>query len=214
MALSYPYPLADFCDRLPVTRVVMTLRRHDEQSGGGDGRFWTAELAPPLWSAEVSLADCSAPLARELEARIDGLNGSSGTFLFADPSYKGPAGGSSGLGSVTVSAISADRGAIALAGLPAGFVVTVGDYLSIDYGPGRVYFGRFAEGAVANGSGAIAQREIRPYLPMTITTGAAVELARPRFKAIIPPGGYKPFDYGLPHGVIATGGSLSILQKP
>ncbi|SEI10142.1 hypothetical protein [Paracoccus alkenifer] len=214
MALTYPYPLADFCDGLRAISVVMTLRRHDEQSGGGDGRFWTAELAPPLWSAEVALAARPAPLARELDARIDGLNGSSGTFLFSDPSYRGPAGGSAGLTAVTLSGISADRGAVALAGLPAGFVITAGDFLSIDYGPGRVYFGRFAEGAVANGSGAIAQREIRPHLPMTITAGAAVELARPRFKAFIPPGGYKPFNYVLPHGEIAVGASLSILQKP
>ncbi len=215
MALSFPYALSFFCDTLRVNRVRLGLRRNDEQSGSGDGRFWSAELARPLWTADISLADRPERLARDLEAKINGLDGTRGTFLFADPTYKGPASGvTTGLGSVTVSSIRADRGAIGLTGLPAGFVASAGDYLSINFGSGRVYFGALAEGGTANGSGVLASREIRPYLPMTITTGATVELVRPRFKAIIPPSGYTPFNYDLPHGEVATGASLQILQKP
>ena len=214
MALSFPYPLAFFCDLLRVNRVRLRLQRNDEQSGSGDGRFWSAELARPLWTAEASLATRPETEARELEAKIDGLDGMHGTFLFSDPAYKGPASGvTSGLGAVTILGISADRGGISLSGLPAGYVVTAGDFLSIVHGT-YVYFGRFAEGGTAGVGGNLAVRAIRPFLPLTVQTGAAVELVLPYFKAIIPPGGYAPFNYDLPSGEIAVGGSLTVLQRP
>lgn len=213
MALSFPYALDFLAKCLTGDRVSLDLRRNDEMSGSGDGRFWAAELSRPLWTAQINLHAKQAAHAREINAKVWALDGSSKTFLFGDPAYKGPASGmTTGLGSVTVSSIRADRGAISLSGLPPGFVASAGDYLSINFGTGRVYFGALAEGGTANGSGVLASREIRPYLPMTITTGATVELVRPRFKAIIPPGGFTPFANF--RGRWGDSASIQVLQKP
>lgn len=215
MALTFPYPLDNFSDRLRANAVVFSLARRDEQSGSGDGRVWSVQLSPPLWTAEVSLANRPSKLARDLEALIDGLDGSRGTFLFADPTYPGPASGGDGLGDVSIASIrSSDRGAVGLTGLPAGFVLTRGDRLSIEYAGGRVYFGRFIEGGAASQAGNIGRREVRPYLPQGIVTGIKVELARPYMKASIQPGGFSPFEYGLPEGLIASGASISLIQRP
>ena len=215
MALTFPYPLEFFADFLRVKASRVGLQRYDELSSGGDGRTWAAQMATPLWSADLKLADCPAAIAREVEVRVGGLDGSQRSFMFSDPAYRGPQSGvTTGLGAVTVNGIRADRGAIALTGLPVGFVLSVGDYLSINYASGRVYFGQFAEGGTAGSTGGLGQKEIRPYLPMGISVGATVELVRPAFKAFIIPGGYTPYDYDLPHGEIARGGSISIRQRP
>lgn len=212
MALVFPYPLAFFSDTMLANKVQMVLRRFDETSGGGDGRFWTNELAKPLWAADVSLADRDATLAHDFQAKIDGLDGGRNTFLFADPTYPGPSGGTSGLGGVSISSISGDRSRIALSGLPSGFQFRPGDRFTVTYGSGRVYLGRFSEVGTANASGVSPSREIRPYLPLGIGVSSPVELLRPYFKAFI--SSYTPFEFDLPEGLIARGGSLQILQKP
>lgn len=213
MALTYPYPLAAFSDLLDPRSVQVALQRFDEESGGGDGRIWSSEMAPPLWGATLELNSRRYGAASELEARIDGLDGSRGTFLFADPTYRGPAAGQTNdLDSASVNVIRADRGAIGLAGVPTGFRISARDRFCIRYADGRVFFGRFIEGAVANGSGVIVQREIRPFLPRGIIVGAQVELVKPYFRAIIPKGGYTPFTFV--NGFIAAGASLTLIQKP
>lgn len=216
MALTFPYPLAFFSDTARILRTDLDLRRFDETSGGGDGRFWSAQMATPLWAADVRFATMDARYAREFSAKVKGLDGSRNSFLFADQTYPGPASGvRTGLGSVTISAISADRGSINVTGLPEGFVLTVGDRFSVTYQSGaRYFFGEFSEGGVAGSSGGFgAVRPIRPYLPLGIAVGTTVELVKPRFKAIIEPGGWTPFTYELP-GDIATGGGMRIIQRP
>lgn len=214
MALTFPYPLALFSDRLRAKSSRVRLERRDEHSGSGDGRVWSTQLAPPRWVADVVLADRSKALARDLEALVDALDGSIGTFLFSPPNYAGPAGGTAGLGAVAVAGVRSDRGAVGLTGLPPEFTIARGDYLSIQHASGRFYFGEFAEGGTASQAGNLGQREIRPYLPLGIAAGATVELARPCFKASLQPGGFKPFEYSLPAGEIALGASISIMQKP
>lgn len=152
MALTYPYPLEFFSDLLRVNKSRLYLQRFDESSGSGDGRIWSAELSRPLWAAELSLADRPSPLAREIDGKIDGLDGSRKSFLFSDPTYGGPQNGATaGLDSVTIASISSDRSRAAFSGFPAGFELMVGDYFSIRYGSDKVYFGRVME---SGGSGA------------------------------------------------------------
>lgn len=210
MALSYPYALDFLSKCMTGPEIPLTLQRFDEMSGSGDGRFWAVQLAAPLWSASYPLYAKHPAHAREINAKINALDGMSKTLLWCDPYYTGPASGVvAGLGVVAVSTIRADRGAIAMTGLPAGFVLTAGDYFSITHGSGRVYFGQFAEGGTANGAGVIAQREVRPYLPQGISSGATVELVRPYFKAIVAE--YQPFANF--RGKWGQSASISLLQK-
>ncbi|MDS9467354.1 hypothetical protein RGQ15_07170 [Paracoccus sp. MBLB3053] len=210
MTVSFPYTLAHFANQLELTSVRPELLRFDEQSGSGDGRIWAAQLARPLWQVSGALRPRSAAKAREINAKAAALDGSNKTFVWANPVYA-PAAGATTLPGVTVSAIASERGRISLTGLPSGRVVTAGDYLSIGYS-GRYYFGAFAETLTANGSGNIANIEIRPYLPLGISAGAVVELGQPKMFAFIPPGGFTPFEE-TPDGN-AVGASIRLLQKP
>lgn len=209
MALSFPYALEFLSNCLIGERVPLRLQRNDEMSGSGDGRFWSAELARPLWTASYSLYAKKAAHAREMNAKVLGLDGMSKTMLWSDPNYRGPASGSAGLGAVTIMGISADRGGISLSGLPNGFVVTAGDYLSITHGT-NVYFGTFVEGGTAGVGGNLAVRAIRPFLPLTVQTGATVELVKPYLKAIVTD--YQPF--ASTRWKWGDSASISILQRP
>ena len=213
MAVTYPLPLADLSDVLRAKTCVVRLERFDEYSGSGDGRFWSASMAKPLWAAEIVLADRSAALARRLEAKINALRGSTGTFLFADPSYPGPAAGNAA-GGVTVSAIATDRDALSLAGLPANFQITAGDRLSISHSSGKRYYGEFVEDVQAGSQGNISSISVSPDLPFGVAAGQAVKLAKPEMVVAIVPDGYGHFTYDLPNGDIARGGKLMLRQKP
>lgn len=212
MALSYPYAL-DFLSKCLIgPSIPLNLQRNDEMSGSGDGRFWSTQLAKPLWTASYGLYAKSAAHAREINAKVYGLDGAQKTFLWCDPYYPGPADGTTGLGSVVVDNIVADRSRIALSGLPAGFTVAAGEFFSITHSSGRVYFGTFCEDATASGAGVTPNREIRPHLHLGVSAGASVQLVRPYFKAIIPPGGYTPFAnsrFGW-----GDSASITVLQKP
>ena len=210
MALTFPYALDFLAKCLTGDRVPLALQRFDERSGSGDGRVWSARLATPLWGAAYGLYSKDAADARAIKAKVNALDGMSKTLLWADPYYKGPASGATtGLGAVTISGIRSDRGAIALTGMPVGFELTAGDYLSVGYGSGRIYFGAFAEGGVAGSTGGLGQKEIYPYLPLGIAVGATVELVRPHFKAMVTD--FTPF--ASFRGRWGDSASISIMQK-
>lgn len=219
MALTFPYPLPFLSDRMQYTDLTLDLQRFDEMSGSGDGRQWAAQLATPLWRARANLRTVTAREGKLINARAMALDGPSKTFLFADPTYTGPASGPyNWIGTnVTIAGVRSDRGAITLAGLPPEFVLTEGDFLSIEYSGGRVYFGQFLEGGTAGSAGNIqVQKEVRPYLPFGVGVGSPVVLVRPYFKAIIPSGGFTPYTFqpGDDGRGLAVGASITVLQKP
>lgn len=214
MSVATIYPLSFLGSLLREDgAVTMNLQRHDELSGSGDGRYWAAELARPIWTAQMNLMAMGRGCvgrAREIDAKIRAL-GVNRTFLWADPTYGGPSGGTIS-GGIYIASISADRTAIAFSGLPAGFVLAPGDRFSVECGTGRYYLGELTEAKTANGSGVTEQVGIYPYPPLALTAGAAVEMMAPIMKAIVPPNGYAP--YGYQRKFVAQGATLTILQKP
>jgi hypothetical protein len=210
MALSFPYALAALSDRLRIGDVTFDVLRNDEMSGGGDGRYWSAELAPPLWQVRMGLTPYKLDYAREIDAKIRALGVGKQSFLFADPKYA-PAAGAAPTSGVTIGSVSADRTQISLSGLPVDYVLSVGDRFSVNWGTGRVFFGEFSESRTATGLGNTGLGAIFPYLPFGISGGASVELAVPALKVIIPPGGHVPFTTGVDR--IARSGALTLLQK-
>lgn len=205
MALSFPYLLTYLSDVLKHGSFTPELRRNDEMSGSGDGRIWAASLSRPIWVASSPLSRVSTAEAREISAKLYALEGPNKTFRFAPPSYEGPANGATGLGSVTVDSISADRTRVALTGFPANFELVVGDYLSISYGGGKQYFGMVAEGDFQEG----VQRTVVPPLPFGVGVGNTVQLAKPFMIAVVQ--SFQPFTHMAPD--YAEGAALTIIQK-
>lgn len=224
MALSFPYALSFLNDLLQPTDIDLRLRENLEYSGSGDGRMWASQLSLPLWTAEIALGFQFVAQSREIDAKIRALGEGRQTFLFNDPTFW-PAGGAYPGTGVTISSIHTDRDRIAVTGLPASYRIHPGDRFSILYG-GKYFFAEFVEGtniAPANPdtpkppvsavtpSLTTAQLAINPYLPLSITTGMAVEMWKPVIKMVVAPGGYTPFN--SKRGPIRQGAALSLVQK-
>jgi hypothetical protein len=192
MTLSFPLALADLADLLPIAGVAWNEARQDAVSALGSGEWLTHELGPPLHEAEVRTARMPHARAEQLRARLRALEGGA-HFYLSNPTMPypqaDPGGMVLGMASVVIASIDANRRALALSGLPAGYVITMGDYLHVDYGaPSRRALLQAAEGAIASGSGVTPEFEVRPHLRSGITAGLAVVLKKPAAKVKIVPG--------------------------
>jgi hypothetical protein len=190
--LSFPLARADLADLLPVAAVAWNEARQDATSVLGSGEWLTHELGPPLHEAEVRTARLPHARAEQLRARLRAADGGA-HFYLSNPTMlypqADPGGAILGSASVVIASIHANRTALALSGLPAGYVITMGDYMHVDYGTSsRRALVQAAEGATANGSGVTAEFEVRPQLRPGITAGLAVALKKPAAKVKIVPG--------------------------
>jgi hypothetical protein len=190
MALTFPLALADFADVIGIQTVKWQLNDNRELSGMGTGQILQADLAPALWSAEVTLRPWRTNDAREIEAKINAVVRSIGSFYLYDPRKAVPKSGAAALSGKTVSInAKADAKSLSLKGLPSAYALTAGDYLSFDYGTStRRWFGEIAESVTADSSGDTASFEVSPYLPTDAAADIEVTLVKPAMKAIIVPG--------------------------
>lgn len=216
MTLSDPRATADFVDLLRITSVVWRSQRNDELSGVGSGQTWTAEEAPPLWGADVTIDTINIAAARRAKAMINSLSSPGQTFYLYDPIAKYPASDPDGsiLGSSTVviDSIGSDNMSLALSGLPADYELSPGDYFHVDYGsdPTRRALFEISEAATASGLGVTGTFAIYPHLQTGITTTMQVTLIKPAARVFIVPGS---INLGTEEGVIVSGIAFTALQK-
>lgn len=216
MTLSDPRALADFVDLLKIDSVVWRSQRNDEISGVGSGQTWTAETAPPLWGADVTLILMRASEARQVRAIINSLSGPGQSFYLYDPIGKYPAsdpdGSILGNSTVLIDTIGTDNSSVKLSGLPAGYALTPGDYFHVDYGtsPTRRAFFEVSDAAVADGSGLTGLFAVYPNIQTGITTTMQVQLAKPSAKVMIVPGSIQP---GTTQTLFVSGMGFTAIQK-
>lgn len=212
--MSDPLPLSEIFDHLLISSVEWTVQRNDEVSVTGDGSVFQSELADPLWTAPVTLDSRASLVVKKASALIRSLSGSKQPFLMCDPLSPWPAADYKGLllgsGAVSVRAINANRKLASLSGLPAGYLLTVGDKIQITYGnPVQYSFVEVSRDAVANASGNM-DVTIFPWLPLGLVVGAAVTLVRAACPVIIVKDSQKA---GTARGFITEGAGFSVLQK-
>lgn len=207
-----PLPLSAVYDRLSLDAVVFDIQRNDEFSGTGDGDLWQQELARPLWTAEISLNAGSHDELKQVAARIRKLDGARQSFMVCDPlslyPQADPAGTILGAAVVTLGIIGADRTAIPFQGLPAGYVLTVGDKVQIQ-GTTRTAFVEVSETVAASASG-LATVSIFPRLPNWVLDASVVTLKKPACPMVIVPGSHRP---GTSQGVLTGGAGFKAIQK-
>lgn len=216
MAITYPYSLAFLADQLCIIDVVWDIQRNDELSGTGDGRVWQAELAPPLWTASITVSPGYHETLKNINAKLRKLHGSQEAFFLYDPTSMYPASNPTGSAlvgrTITVSGINANRDSIAITGLPANFKITAGDKMTVTYStnPVRYAFLEFSEGMTASAGGALPLTAVFPFVPTGIANGNSVTLSKPFCKMILMPGSYNPGQsvYRLTSGV-----SFRAIQK-
>jgi len=193
MALATPFTLEFFGNLIPIQSAPFVLMDQDEISGLGTGEGLTHDLGPKLWEAPVETAPMPNGRCLALQAMIEALDGSQGTFYLYNPMAPYPQADPDGSliagHTPELHTIALNRKEVRIDGLPAGYVLTGGDMFALDYGsPSRRALLRCVTGATADQVGVTPLFEVRPHLRPGITVGLPVLLARPAAKVKILPG--------------------------
>lgn len=206
--ISFPWALDDFFGGLRIASASFFLPDSMVSDTQGDGQIVTANLGQRLWSGSVQMVPGYYRTIAALEARVSIIR-EAGRPFFVFPPHKAfpladPDGATLGALVPVTSAIPSAR-TLSLAGLPAGYVISAGDFLSFAYGasPVRQALHQVVAGGVASGVGALADIEVTPAIRPGVGVGVPVRLVRPFCKAVYVPGSYRAgaFARGLGGGV-------------
>ncbi|WP_435658076.1 hypothetical protein [Brucella pituitosa] len=211
------YTIEQLADKLPITTVEWQLARWDEYSGLGTGEVMAAQLAPPRWSAKVTLAPMYHDRAANVQARIEALDGAINNFFLFVPQKQFPVydpdGNKLGLSEPKIDLLGANNKSLSIKDLPAGYQLTTGDMMAVSYGvnPVRRYLGRIVTDATTSANGFTGNFEVRPHLPAGIAVNLFVTLIKPAAKVFIIPNTFNP---GTAEGLFTTGMSFEVMQRP
>lgn len=192
MALSFPLSLASFADLLPVQAYSCDLPERVQQSTTAGGEQLTADMAERLWTGRVNLGPMTRLEVGRPEVLIQVLK-QGHAFHMLDGRRKypllDPTGSVLGAASVTILALGGDPRELSLTGLPVGYTLSAGDYLSFAYTDlsitRQALHRVVAATVVANGSGQTALFEVLPAIRSGAVAGAAVTLKKPYCKAVM-----------------------------
>lgn len=200
MTLTYPLSLASFVDLLPAASVTFELGEARAVSRTRGGEQLSATLGTRLWQGQIEMGRSTRAEIQRVEAVIDLLRGAGTSFLMTDFRRPGPladpTGSILGAAAVTIDALdSADARLVALDGLPAGYVLSAGDYLGFSYGssPTRRALHRIATTTVtAAGDGTTSLFHVVPRLRPGAAVGAVVTLVAPVCSAVLVADSFDP----------------------
>lgn len=193
MALTYPLALATFADSLLVAEASCELPEQLAQSRTAGGEQLTADLAERLWTGRINIGFQQKHEVGSQEVLVSLLGQAGRSFLMYDRRRPypllDPTGSILGAASVTILALNgSDARELSLTGLPAGYTLSRGDYLSFAYtslSVSRQALHRVVDATVvANGSGQTALFEVEPFIRPGAVAGAAVTLKKAFCKAV------------------------------
>ena len=179
MALTFPR--SDFHTLAPLADTHFQLQQRVETSRSASGVTRVREVGPALWVAECTTVPLRHADAARVEALLDTLDGGARAVLLTDVRHPRPATATDEpLTGVQIHSVDLADGTLRLKGLPAGFVLTPGDYLAFNFGagPSRALH-RVVEGVTADGSGVTPAFAVRPYPRVGTSVDAAVSLRDP-----------------------------------
>lgn len=201
MALSFPLTTAQFINLvlLPITQ-TWTLGEASEYNETAGGEVIPASYGPRLWQGTVQVATQSPGDHENAVARLELLNQAGASFmmspLWRDGPQSDPDGSILGASTPQITNVNANMRDITISGLPVGYLLTRGDYLGFGYGsPTRFAFHRIVTGGTANGSGVAGSIEVSPPIRPGYSVPFDVDLVRPRLKAVVVPGSFRPGTY-------------------
>lgn len=215
MMLTFPLPLADFWDRILHSQTApMVLTNTSIASRTDDGQVFAASRGVSLWTKKVVMGAMPNRAAAALMARVQVMARSTQTFFAYDLIAITPAADTDGLilGAATplVGGLPASLFELVVKGLPAGYVLTAGDFISIMTASGRRSLVRVVDDTVAaGGAGWTPPFQIEPARLAEVAVDNAVALIKPLGKFIINPGSFDP---GTQDGVNTSGASFNITQ--
>jgi hypothetical protein len=189
-------PTLDLMTMLPISEATFIPAWRQEVSRQAGGRPRAADLGPEVWMAKIACSLMTRSESLQAEALIDALDGAIGTFYAWNPRAPYPQADPNGtiLGSYApvIAALGGDNKSLQLAGVPAGYRITIGDFVSFDHGTSPVHrcLHQCVAAAVADGSGVTPMIEVRPHIRAGAVAGLGVTLKRPSAEMYIVPGSY------------------------
>lgn len=195
--VTFPLSVAGFFATLPVKSIRFDAPVQVEASQTGRGEFYTAEIGQQLWVGRVSLGQMTTLETSNIQTLLNLLEPPGRSFYAYDTRRPAPL--SDPLGTIlgasvpTIQSLPSGNREMALQALPAGYVLTRGDYIAFDYGGVRALHRVVAATAVASGVGVTPVFEVLPFLQPGVTVGTAVTLIKAACKAVMIPGSV---DYG------------------
>lgn len=215
MARSFPLPASQFADRLLIRSVSWTLQESISSSGYGSGEPLDVELSPAVWTADVQLGNLTQVEAVEQRALILMHFKPGRPFRFYNRALPGPRRDPQGLilggATPTIHTIGAEGRGLRIAGLPAGYQLSVGDMLHVAFGsdPLRYSLHQVGEGVTASAGGLTPEFDVDPAIPIGVATGLAVVLVRAAAIMIRVPGTFQP---GATERAMVTGMGFRAIQ--
>lgn len=196
MAMSFPL---DFLPQWPGWSTEFDLQWRKEVSRQGSGATRVKDFGAPLWRAKYETRTLFRPSQLDYwRAVLSSLDGGERTFKayqiartypIAYPSGSWPTGALFDGESATVHTVGVDNKSLRVDLLPAGYTVSVGDFLSIEYGsPTRYFLCQAVEAATADGFGVTPSFEVRPHLPVGLAVDGIVRVKRPFCLMTVDPG--------------------------
>jgi hypothetical protein len=180
-------------------------RNELSRMAGGNPRV--ADLGPELWLTRIQTTDLLREEFLQADAEFNKLRGSLNTFL-AYPPYswypqKDKLGVALGSAAVQIHAVGGDNKSLRLKGLPAGYVLTKGDFLSFIHGTTKYALHQLTTGATADGGGITPLFEVAPHLRAGVAVDLNVTLVRPHCEMMVLPKTYEPRTTRPPYSQIS-----------
>lgn len=205
MTISFPRTDIMSLVRYSADTQPLQLVSRQEQSRLASGATRGKDLGPALWLGNFTTAPLPNDDASAFEAVLDSLDGIIQPFEACDLRRNLPRAHPDGVcNDGVLLSVNANNKALSLSGLAAGQVVSVGDFLSFDFGTNRALH-RVAETVTANSSGETAEFEVRPHIRpgWTLSPATAVTLKNPRGIFVMLPGSVSPKTNGGLHTVVS-----------
>lgn len=202
MAISFP--LTTLFDVAQIADQSFQLTSRQEIGRTAVGVTIAKDFGSALWLASYTTGQMYNDDALTLEAKLNALDGSIQLFEAFDLRRLYPKSVPSGsfTDSGQLNSVNANNKALSLKSLPAGFVLTPGDYLAFDYGSSRALH-QIVEGVTANGSGLTTEFEVRPHIRSGYTLNSAVTLKNPRGQFVLLPGSVSSKSSGALHTIVS-----------
>jgi len=214
MAYTFPLPLADFFEGLPIQSFNSDLGEAMEANQTGAGEITTADLGPRLWRNDITIRVGHYADIERVKAKLNLLRQANRSLLVHSMPFmypqSDPDGSILGASVVTLNTVQVNNREIVLGGLPSGYELTVGDFISWTYGsnPIRYAMHQIVNGDTATGAG-LAFVELTPFIHPGYVLGQTVRLIKPIYKAVVLPGSTKT---GESRGQMTNGIQFSLIQ--
>lgn len=179
--MTIAFPRTDIFTPYLFASQSLRLVSRQETSMPALGAVIGKDLGPALWYGDWSTVPMPNDDALTLEAKLNALDGVISTFEAGDVRRPYPKAYASGVFNDTglLNSVNVNNKAISFKSLPAGFVLSTGDYLAFTYGTSRALH-QVMEPVTANGSGLTAEFEVRPYIRPGYALNAAITLKQPK----------------------------------